>query len=160
MRYLLLSLSAIVCISIFSCKKSDSTLTQRQMSATIKRSSADSGVTWNASPNLVTAEIPFARSVRFRGSEYTGQNGLPTSLNIFINNYRGVGTYPLYQGSALQTDSNSAVLNYTSRDFQSLSGYVQILRDDKELYIGRYSILGSSLNDTIMVEYGSFTINK
>ncbi|MFA6151723.1 MAG: hypothetical protein WC716_10420 [Chitinophagaceae bacterium] len=157
MRYLLLSLSAMLFFGLVSCKKNDPELVQRQMSATIKRGSADSGVTWNANPNLVKAEIPFNRSVRFTGSEY-GAN--PTKVNIFINNYKGVGVYTLYQGSAQQTDSNSAVVTFTSRDFQSIKGYVQILRDDKEIYIGRYQILGSSLADTLMVDYGSFTINK
>jgi hypothetical protein len=157
MRYLLLSLSAILCFGLVSCSKNDSTLTQRQMSATIKRNSADTGFTWNANPNLVTAKIPFNHSVRFEGSEY-GLN--PTHLNIFINNYNGVGTYKLYQGSAQQTDSNSAVLTYTARDFHSVTGYVQILRDDKELYIGRYQLVGINLNDTITLDYGSFTINK
>ena len=158
MRYLFLSLSAVFCLGIISCKKNETTsLTQRQMSATVKRNSADSGFTWNADPNLVKAEIPFNRSVKFIGSEYATN---PTSLTIFINNYKGVGTYPLYQGSAQQTDSNSAVLTYASRDYNSITGSVQILRDDNEIYIGRYSIKGSSLNDTIMVEYGSFTINK
>lgn len=157
MRYLLLSLSAVFFFGLISCKKNETALTQRQMSATIRRSSADSGITWNANPNLVKAEIPFNRSVRFTGTEY-GVN--PTKLDIFINNYKGVGTYPLYQGSAQQTDSNSAVLTYISRNFQSITGYVQILRDDKELYIGRYRIISSSLNDTLTVDYGSFTINK
>lgn len=157
MRYLLLSLSAMLFFGLVSCTKTDTSLTQRQMSATIKRNSADSGITWNANPNLVTAKIPFARSVRFEGSEY-GTN--PTHLNIFINNYSGVGTYPLYQGSAQQTDSNSAVVTYLSRDFHTIKGSVQVLRDDKEIYIGRYQFTAINLNDTITVNYGSFTINK
>ncbi|MDI9319748.1 MAG: hypothetical protein QM530_04655 [Phycisphaerales bacterium] len=157
MRYLFLSLSAMVCFGLVSCTKYDTSLTQRQMFATIKRNSADSGITWNANPNLVTAKIPFARSVRFEGSEF-GTN--PTHVNIFINNYTGVGIYPLFQGSAQQTDSNSAIVTYISRDFHTIKGSVQVLLDDKDLYIGIYQFTAVNLNDTITINYGAFTINK
>lgn len=157
MRYLLLSLSAVLCFGWMSCKNNDNEKTIRQMSATIKRNSADLPYTWNASSNLVKAEIPFARSVRFTGSEYSTN---PTTMNIFVNNYRGVGVYPIYQGSAQQTDSNSVKLTYMSREFTSITGSLEILRDDAELYIGRFSFTGSNLNDTITVTNGNFTVNK
>lgn len=158
MRNLLLSLSAVVLFTLVSCNgKKETETTIRSMSSVIKRNSADSSYTWSASAGLVKAEIPFARSVRFYGSEYATN---PTITNIFINNYKGVGTYPIYQGSAKQTDSNSISVTYLSREFTSIKGTVEILRDDKELYIGRYNFTGSNLNDTITVTFGSFTINK
>jgi hypothetical protein len=157
MRNVLLSLSAVLFLGLVSCSHNTTDKTTRQMSATIKRNSADSGITWNANANLVKGEIPFNGSVRFIGSEYATN---PTSVKIFINNYKGVGTYPLYQGSAQQTDSNSALITYISRDFHSLSGSLEVIRDDKETYIGRFSFIGTNLNDTITIKNGSFTITK
>lgn len=158
MRYLVLSLSTFVFFGLGSCKKPEAEQTQRSMSAVITRASdVSSPFAWNAAPQSTYSEIPFARSVRFIGKDY-GTN--PTNLNIFINNYRGVGVYPIYQGSAKQTDSNSAVLTYTSRDFTSITGNVEIIRDDKELYIGRFSFSAVHLGDTIFIDKGSFTIEK
>lgn len=159
MRKIILSLSAVVLVSLVACKNKDkeSNMTSRSMSATIKRNSADSPVTWNADAAKVYAEIPFRGSVRFLGSEYKTN---PTSLNMFVNNYKGKGSYNLYQGSAKQTDSNSVVLTYLGRDFTSISGKLDVIEDNAEYYIGRFSFIGSNLNDTITVNYGSFTIAK
>ena len=157
MRYLLLSLSAVLFFGLGSCNDKESVKTIRSMSASVKRNSADSSVTWNADAALVKAEIPFARSVRFIGSQYKTN---PTSMDMFINNYRGIGTYNIYQGSALQTDSNSVSFTYLSRKFTSIKGTVNILEDNAEFYIGRFEFTASSLDDTLTVKNGSFTINK
>lgn len=159
MRKLILSLSAVALVAFSACKKetSDSDYTSKSMSATYQRSSADSPTTWNAAPGKIYAEIPFRNSVRFLGSEYKTN---PTSLNMFINNYKGKGTYPLYQGSAQQTDSNSVKITVAGRDYTSITGVLHILDDNAEYYIGRFEFTGSNLNDTLMVKYGSFTIAK
>ncbi|HTN17509.1 MAG TPA: hypothetical protein VL092_07515, partial [Chitinophagaceae bacterium] len=113
------------------------------MSAVIRRNSADTGYTWSAAAALVTANSPYARAVEFKGSEY-GTN--PTSLTMFVNNYRGAGSYNIYQGSAKQTDSNSVSLKYLGREYTSIKGSLQILRDDAELYIGRFDLIAANLN--------------
>lgn len=157
MRYVLLSLSAILCLGWMSCKNNDNQKTTREMSAVIKRNSADSGFTWNADAGLVQSEIPFARSVRFKGSQYQTN---PTSVNIFVNNYRGEGTYKIYQGSAKQTDSNSAVVTYQGREFTSIAGTIEVIQDNGTTYIGRYSFTAKNLNDTMTIKSGSFNIDK
>lgn len=159
MRNLLLSLSALAFLSIVSCQKNanESELTVRSMSATIQRNSADSPITWNADAGKVYAQTPFRGSVRFLGSEYKTN---PTSMDMFINNYKGKGTYTIYQGSAKQTDSNSVVLTYLGREFTSISGALDVIEDNAEYYIGRFTFTGSNLNDTITVRQGSFTIRK
>lgn len=158
MRNIILSLSSLVLIGLVSCKKESATnYTDRSMSAVIKRNSADSPTTWNGAASKVYAEIPFRNSVRFLGSEYKTN---PTSLDMFINNYKGKGTYNIYQGSALQTDSNSVKLTYLGREFTSISGKLNIIEDNAEYYIGRFEFIGNNLNDTITVSLGSFTIRK
>lgn len=158
MRYLFLSLSAVLLFGLGSCKNDkESEKTIRSMSAVIRRNSADTGYTWSAAAALVTANSPYARAVEFKGSEY-GTN--PTSLTMFVNNYRGAGSYNIYQGSAKQTDSNSVSLKYLGREYTSIKGSLQILRDDAELYIGRFDLIAANLNDTITINYGSFTVNK
>lgn len=157
MRNVILSLSAVLFIGFVACKPGESEKTVRSMSASIKRNSADSPVTWNADAAKVYAEIPFSGSVRFLGSQYKTN---PTSLNMFVNSYKGKGTYPLYQGSAVQTDSNSVKLTYLGREFNSIKGSVEIIEDNAEYYIGRFNFTGSNLNDTITVTNGSFTIGK
>lgn len=157
MRNLLLSLSAVLFIGFVACNSKESEKTTRSMSATIKRNSADSPTTWNADAAKVEARIPFKGSVRFLGSQYKTN---PTSMDMFVNNYKGIGIYPLYQGSAVQTDSNSVKLTYIGRDFNSIKGTLEIIEDNAEYYIGRFSFTGSSLNDTITVTNGSFTIGK
>jgi hypothetical protein len=79
---------------------------------------------------------------------------------MFVNSYKGKGTYTLYQGSAVQTDSNSVKLTYLGREFNSIKGSVEIIEDNAEYYIGRFNFTGSNLNDTITVTNGSFTIGK
>lgn len=157
MRNVILSLSAVVFLSVVACNSKDSEKTVRSMSATIKRNSADSPVTWNADAAKVESKIPFKGSVRFLGSEYKTN---PTSLDMFVNNYKGKGIYQLYQGSAVQTDSNSVKLTYIGRDFASIKGSLEIIEDNAEYYIGRFEFIGSNLNDTITIKNGSFTIAK
>lgn len=157
MRNLLLSLSAVLFLSIVACKPNDSEKTVRSMSASVQRTSADSPFTWNAAAALVVSEIPFNNSVRFKGSEYIKN---PTSMNMFINNYKGKGIYKLYQGSAQQTDSNSVKLTYAGREYSSIQGTVNVLEDNAEYYIARFSFTGKNLNDTIIVNHGAFTIAK
>lgn len=157
MRNVILSLSAVLFIGFVACNDKESEKTVRSMSATIKRNSADSGQAWNADAAKVYAQIPFKGSVRFLGSQYKTS---PTSLDMFVNNYNGKGTYKLYQGSAVQTDSNSVKLTYLGRDFASIKGSLEIIEDNAEFYIGRFSFIGSNLNDTITVSNGSFTIAK
>ncbi|GAA4452407.1 hypothetical protein [Rurimicrobium arvi] len=140
-----------------SCKNNDNQKTTREMSAVIKRNSADSGFAWNAAAGLVSSEIPFARSVRFKGSEYVSS---PTTVNLFINNYKGVGTYKIYQGSALQTDSNSVVVTYAGRNYSSIAGSVEVIQDNGSSYIGRFEFTAKNLNDTLTVKNGSFNIDK
>jgi hypothetical protein len=157
MRNVILSLSAVVFLSVVACNSKDSEKTVRSMSATIKRNSADSPVTWNADAAKVEAKIPFKGSVRFLGSQYISN---PTSMDMFVNNYKGKGIYKLYQGSAVQTDSNSVKLTYIGRDFASITGSVEIIEDNAEYYIGRFEFIGSNLDDTITIKNGSFTIAK
>jgi hypothetical protein len=157
MRNVILSLSAVVFLSVVACNSKDSEKTVRSMSATIKRNSADSPVTWNADAAKVEAKIPFKGSVRFLGSQYKSN---PTSMDMFVNNYKGKGIYKLYQGSAVQTDSNSVKLTYIGRDFASITGSVEIIEDNAEYYIGRFEFIGSNLDDTITIKNGSFTIAK
>lgn len=158
MRNVLLSLSAVFFIGLVACNnKGESDTTVRSMSASIKRNSADSPVTWNADAAKVEARIPFKGSVRFLGSQYKSN---PTSMDMFVNNYKGKGVYPLYQGSAVQTDSNSVKLTYIGRDFASIKGSLEIIEDNAEYYIGRFTFTGSNLDDTITVTNGSFTIAK
>jgi hypothetical protein len=134
MRNLLLSISAVLFLSIVACNSKESDKTVRSMSASIKRNSA---VTWNADAAKVEARIPFKGSVRFLGSQYKTN---PTSMDMFVNNYKGKGVYPLYQGSAVQTDSNSVKLTYIGRDFASIKGSLEIIEDNAEYYIGRFTI--------------------
>jgi hypothetical protein len=157
MRKIILSLSAVLFVGFVACNDKESEKTTRSMSASIKRNSADSPVVWNADAGKVEARIPFKGSVRFLGSQYKTN---PTSMDMFVNNYKGKGIYPLYQGSAQQTDSNSVNLTYIGRDFASIKGSVEILEDNAEYYIGRFTFTGSNLNDTITVTNGSFTIAK
>lgn len=156
MRYIYLTLSTILSISLFSCNHGSSDVSVQEMSATIKRNSADSAEVWSASPQLVKSYIPFSGSVLFDGSDYATQN---TDLKIFIHNYNGIGSYPLYHGVTNQSDSNYAILTYKARTFHTISGTLNMLRSDAGIYIATYSFIASDLNDTLTVTNGHFTIN-
>jgi hypothetical protein len=158
MRKIFLSLSILASVALVSCGNSgESKKVSSEMSARIQRTTADTAMTWSAHPALVKAEIPYARSVRFSGTEY---GNTPNSLAIFINNYKGEGVYPIYQGSANQTDSNSAYVTFVGRKYTSIKGELEVIRDNAEMYMGRYSFSGLSMNDTIIVSQGTFSISK
>jgi hypothetical protein len=157
MRYIFLTLSAVFSISLFSCNHGSSDVSVQEMSAKIKRNSADSAEVWNASPQLVKSFIPFSGSVEFDGSDYATQS---TNMKIFIHNFSGIGSYPLYHGVTNQSDSNYAILTYKARTFHTISGTLEMLRSDAGIYIANYSFIASDLNDTLTVTNGHFTISK
>jgi len=158
MRYLLLSLSAVVCFGMFSCSKGDSTPSVHEMSARIKRASSDTGSVWVAEPSLVTYSIPYSQTIRFYGTDYATLN---TNLAIFIRNYddKQGKSYPLYQGSAQQTDSNYAMLTYQGREFHTISGHFDVLRNDN-LYVADFEFIARNLDDTIRVTNGHLNITR
>jgi hypothetical protein len=158
MRYLFLSLSAVLCIGLFSCGKGESGSRIREMSARIKRASSDTGGVWIAEPDLVKYSNPFTGSILFTGSDYATLN---TNLNIFIRDFDAQQgkSYPLYQGTAQQTDSNYARLTFQGREFHTISGEIDVLRND-DVYIANFSFVARSLDDTIRVTNGHLTMTK
>lgn len=159
MRYLLLSLSTLVCLTMFSCAKSDSDESVKEMSARIRRLSADdTGSTWSANPKLVAYTIPYSSTIMFKGSDYTTN---PTSLTIFVRDFDQTygKSYPLYQGTAQQTDSNYAILTYNSRQFHTISGKIDVLRTDDK-YIADFQFTARNLDDTIRVTSGHLNITR
>jgi len=159
MRYFLLTLSAVFCVSLYSCSSgSSSSSAVKEMSAKIKRnSSSDSAMVWKANPNLVYSTVPFSGAIKFNGSDYQTLN---TNLVLYVHGFSGEGSYNLYQGSAQQTDSNYAMLTYQSREFHTISGKLDVIRADNSVYIGNFSFIASSNSDTLTVTDGHFTITR
>lgn len=159
MRYLLLSLSAVFCMGLFSCNSGDSSSEKvRSMSARIKRASSDTGVTWIANPNLVNFSYPYKGAIKFEGSDYATLN---TNLTIFLMDFdaKEGKRYPLYQGTAQQTDSNFARIVRDGREYHTISGTIDILRND-DVYIADFEFIARSADDTIRVTNGHFSMTK
>lgn len=163
MRYVLLSLSAICCISLFSCKSKDSDPTIKEMSAKFRPYAIDtaSGQVWNANPNLVKATVKYKDSkgyaISFSGSDYETLN---TNLELFIQDFKGDGNYPLYRAASSQSDSNYARLVYKSKSYYTVSGNLQMLRSTGDTYIADFDFVAVYQSDTLAVTNGHFTISK
>jgi hypothetical protein len=159
MRYFLLTLSAVFCVSLYSCSSgSKASSSVKEMSAKIKRnSSSDSAMVWKANPNLVYSSVPFKGAIKFNGSDYQTLN---TNLTLYIHDFNGTGTYNLYQGTAQQTDSNYAMLTYQSREYHTIKGKLDMIRSDNSVYIANFTFIARSNDDTITVTDGHFTVTQ